>query len=825
MKLKQLLSGIITGAIALSSVVLPSSAATTRAASVTFAAPQTQMTYNLTVNLSTQAFTDWTGSAIYDSTAESITVPGLYTGASVYLRNGTSTTVAATIEEAYMGTYTRLQNPDGRVTFSSYMYGMANNTMPAQAYNRFAVTLVLKLSNTQHGVNPSTVLGNNLSTLQLTTVSGSGTPYILRSLCSDGSATPNVAVNLPSTNLTLYGTPTVGTSYERPYLKTGTSYPVYSSTQGTPGVSGSYLTIPPSGFVHYGNTSTGNDYYYNSSSRQYFNRVNDPYNYVYYNETTKQYLYPYGYNNSYLGGGSSSTTLPSNVITQLPNNGAGYTYGGTGNSDYYTGPYGVFNRVTDPYGYSNYCYYNSSTRQYYYPYGFTGTGTGTGSLGSYSTYTVITYQPTGYYYTNGGYYPTNTSHINSYDYFRLITDPSGYGYACYANDYTRVLYYPNGAPSNIGSGSYNTQQTFSLTATQAASLLKGQDFNVTLTLADTSLSTSNGVFRFATNLGTAGITAYTNYYQRTVTFTNIPASYFFSSNGLLFSSFTVYSNASTYYATSNVLDYESVVINYNEVTPDETTTTTTTTTPDEDEPTEPAEDELSVNFTELTLNVGASAYLDASEDVTWSKLKSGGSNIKIYTNGKVTGVTAGTGYVRARNADGDLVQIKVTVKSSSKPRTSFALTTKSGTVYTGSAYSLAKYNSSPSGTTDTISWASSDPYVATVDKNGKVTINNVGTVTITALTSSGLTSSCRLTAKNPSITLSATSGSVKVGGTYSIKATAKPSSSRLTYEAINESIAKVSASGVITGVSTGTTKIQISSNKGVIRIFTITVTK
>jgi uncharacterized protein YjdB len=816
MKLKQLLSGILTGAIALGSVVLPSSAATTRAASIIFTAPESLAVYNMNVSLN-EVVPDasaWVRAQPFNAANEFIAVTGLSTGSTVRLTaNGRS--LDATVMNAYVNNVAAVP-PTGRIDFADAPGYYQNALLTKGTYSMFYVSLELSFPSLRYtGTRPDVALGFTASTtinsgLALTLSSGSP-PTLSRTLSQDGEAAPTT-VN----NSLAVGGASVITSTERPYMKTGVAYPVYSlgAGTGTGTATGNYLTAAPSGFVHYGDVNSGNDFYYNSSNRQYFNRVNDPYNYAYYNETTKQYLYPRGYNNGgsynngeyiYVGGGNNTTGSK-----QLINNSNGrYIYYelsdtilDTNTGVYYRYSSGRYISLVD--GYTPLPF----TPQFSYT-GYPGTG-----YGSYSSYTIITSLPAGF--------TIGTS--PSYYVFTPITDPSGYGYTCYVNDYTRQLLYPNGAPSHVGgTGSYPTQQSFNLVSSQVTSLLKGRDFTVTVTLANNNSSYYNNALRFTTNLGgSTGITAYSNYNQYQVTFTNVPASYFYNSNGTIFNSFTVYNG----YSSGTVLNYDSIVINYNEVTEDETTTTSkpSTTTIDEDEPTEPAENELSVNFTELTLNVGASAYLVTSEDVKWSKLKSGGSNISIYTNGKVLAKAAGTSYVRARNDAGDMVQIKVTVKSSSRPRTSFALKTKSGVVYTDSAYSLATYTASPSNTTDTVSWASSDPYVATVDQNGRVTVRNVGTVTITALTSSGLTSTCKLTAKNPSITLSATTGSVKVGGTYTIKATAKPSSSRLTYESLNESVAKVSASGVVTGVARGTARIQISSNKGVVRVFTITVT-
>src|SRR5699024_5959216 len=53
----------------------------------------------------------------------------------------------------------------------------------------------------------------------------------------------------------------------------------------------------------------------------------------------------------------------------------------------------------------------------------------------------------------------------------------------------------------------------------------------------------------------------------------------------------------------------------------------------------------------------------------------------------------------------------------------------------------------PEGAQDPITWVSSDPDIATVDENGKITAYEAGTVTITAMTgfNNEVTASCEVT--------------------------------------------------------------------------------
>ncbi|GHV46924.1 hypothetical protein FACS189499_03330 [Clostridia bacterium] len=256
-------------------------------------------------------------------------------------------------------------------------------------------------------------------------------------------------------------------------------------------------------------------------------------------------------------------------------------------------------------------------------------------------------------------------------------------------------------------------------------------------------------------------------------------------------------------------------------TPSPTPTPTPSSPSDENVDTG-ASDDLALNWDTVTLNPGATMYL-VSADNTAKWYTSNKNVVTVYTSGKIKAVRAGTATIKAKNASGDEAVCVVTVKPSTKPITSFKLKNTTGTVYVGSQYAIGKYTLSPTGYTDTISWTTSDPTVASVDQKGTVNVVGTGKATITAITSSGRQSYCVLTAKNPTISLKASSGTVRTGGRLNISLSAKPASSTVTFESMNESIAIVNSSGVVTGVNPGTTKIEITSSKGIVKMFTITV--
>lgn len=360
------------------------------------------------------------------------------------------------------------------------------------------------------------------------------------------------------------------------------------------------------------------------------------------------------------------------------------------------------------------------------------------------------------------------------------------------------------------------------TRAEKDSIKSGSDFKATITLKDAVASGGIALVGFSTDLYEKPQFEIANAGTKTVTI-NIPKYYIYNEEeSKKYGEDFLFENM---YLTG-ASEFTSVVITYSEGTAATTTTTAattqgnTTTTPSAVG--DSAEDELYLNYSSLTLNTNASANLKASySDVTWTT--SNRNIVRVFNTGKITAVATGTATITAKNANGDKVSCNVTVINSSKPLTSYTLNTTKGTVYVDSSYSISKAQLSRTDHTDKINWTSSDTSVATVNASGNVTIVGVGKATITATTSSGLTSTCVLTAKNPSLTLASSTATVNVNGTVTIKPTIKPTSSIVAYESMNEAVATVDKNGVVKGVGKGTARIEVTSNKGIVKIFTVTV--
>ena len=101
------------------------------------------------------------------------------------------------------------------------------------------------------------------------------------------------------------------------------------------------------------------------------------------------------------------------------------------------------------------------------------------------------------------------------------------------------------------------------------------------------------------------------------------------------------------------------------------------------------------------------------------------------------------------------------------------------------------------GTKKKVKWSSNKKTIATVTRKGKVTAQKPGTAVITA-SCGEYKVTCKITVKNPSLKLTKSSATVKVGKTTKISAKATPSG-KVTYKSSNSKIATVSSKGVVKG--------------------------
>lgn len=164
----------------------------------------------------------------------------------------------------------------------------------------------------------------------------------------------------------------------------------------------------------------------------------------------------------------------------------------------------------------------------------------------------------------------------------------------------------------------------------------------------------------------------------------------------------------------------------------------------------------------------------------------------------------------------------------SVPSTKVALSATSASIAPSGTKTL-KATMTPSYTTDSVTWKSSNTSVATVSSAGKVTGKATGTATITATTTSGKTATCKVTITNipaTKVTLSSSSVTLAVGNTKALTASLTPTNSTdsVKWTSSNTSVATVNSSGKITAKGKGTATITAMATSGETAKCTVKVT-
>lgn len=215
---------------------------------------------------------------------------------------------------------------------------------------------------------------------------------------------------------------------------------------------------------------------------------------------------------------------------------------------------------------------------------------------------------------------------------------------------------------------------------------------------------------------------------------------------------------------------------------------------------------VTLDKTSATVYTGKTASLkttsnDAAKTVTYTT--SNNAVVTVSSTGVVKGVKAGTAVITATCGNAKAT-CKVTVKTST-----IKFAASAASVYTGKTVTV-KATATPSAT---VTYTTSNKAIATVSSTGVVKGIKAGTVTITATTSTGLKTTCKVTVKAPSVKFAKSSAVVYTGKTATVKATLAGVSS-VTYKSSNTKIATVnSKTGTVKGIKAGTVTITATSGK------------
>lgn len=140
----------------------------------------------------------------------------------------------------------------------------------------------------------------------------------------------------------------------------------------------------------------------------------------------------------------------------------------------------------------------------------------------------------------------------------------------------------------------------------------------------------------------------------------------------------------------------------------------------------------------LTPENGTSSYK------TWASSDAKVATVDVW--GRVLGLTPGEATITVTTASGKhTATCKVTVKAIAA--TAVAINKTETSVYIGESETLTATVTPDNASDKTVTWSSSKPEIATVGEDGKVTGVELGTTTITATTTNGISASCKVTVK------------------------------------------------------------------------------
>lgn len=214
----------------------------------------------------------------------------------------------------------------------------------------------------------------------------------------------------------------------------------------------------------------------------------------------------------------------------------------------------------------------------------------------------------------------------------------------------------------------------------------------------------------------------------------------------------------------------------------------------------------------LTVTVNGAT---SGNTVVWSSSNTG---VATVTNGTVKPVKAGSAIITA-TSNGVNATCKITVKDPT-----LSLNKTSATIYTKGekTVTLVPTVNGTEVSASNVTWSTSDKSIAKVE-NGKVTAVAVGSATITAKVN-GVSKTCKITVKKPTISVSPTNVTVKKGKTATLTTTVRPTSGTPSYSSSDKKIATVSSAGVVTGVKAGDVTITVACNGASAKV-KVTVTK
>lgn len=243
-----------------------------------------------------------------------------------------------------------------------------------------------------------------------------------------------------------------------------------------------------------------------------------------------------------------------------------------------------------------------------------------------------------------------------------------------------------------------------------------------------------------------------------------------------------------------------------------------------------APDPVSITANDMELFNGSTSTIsytvlpsNAHKQVTFQSANS--SIATVNSSGVVTGMSVGTTTITlsALKSDGVTVVATKTITVTVKAPEPTSIIANNIELYNGSTSTIS-YTLSPPDAFEHVTFESANSSIASVDGNGLVTGNSVGSTTITLrayksdMSTVGAYTTINVTVKMVPVeptSISSNNIELEAGSNSTISYTLSPSNAfnSVTFESANPSIASVNSSGVVTGMSIGTTNITLIAYK------------
>ena len=254
-----------------------------------------------------------------------------------------------------------------------------------------------------------------------------------------------------------------------------------------------------------------------------------------------------------------------------------------------------------------------------------------------------------------------------------------------------------------------------------------------------------------------------------------------------------------------------------------------------------------INVLDFTLNVDSETTMERGKTFTIKANSFDPSNasnqkllfksknediITVDSNGLVTALKNGEGTIVVTSEDNNNIkkEIKITVISPQDiTEIEISKVNETEELYVGKYLELKAIITPSDAVVNSLTWASNNEDVATVDETGKVFGKSVGITTITATSESGVIATIEVEVKEilaESITRSGDS-KLNKGKTLTLTSTISPedtTNKTVTWSSSDESIATVDETGIVTGMGSGSVTITATTSNGMQSSKTITVT-